>query len=50
VREPGRVAEDLRARGIDVDTRPGTGIRLSCHPCNLHDEVDRVVAELQRHV
>jgi selenocysteine lyase/cysteine desulfurase len=50
VREPGRVAEDLRARGIDVDTRPGTGIRLSCHPCNLHDEVDRVVAELRRHV
>jgi selenocysteine lyase/cysteine desulfurase len=50
VREPGRVAEDLRARGIDVDTRPGTGIRLSCHPCNLHDEVDRVVAELRRYV
>jgi len=49
VREPGRVADELRVRGIDVDTRPGTGIRLSCHPCNLHDEVDRVVAELRRY-
>lgn len=50
VREPARVASELRERGIDVDTRPGTGIRLSCHPCNLHDEVDRVLAELRRHV
>jgi selenocysteine lyase/cysteine desulfurase len=50
VRDPGRVAEQLRARGIDVDTRPGTGIRLSLHPCNLPDEVDHVVAELRRHV
>jgi selenocysteine lyase/cysteine desulfurase len=49
VRDPGRVAEQLRTRGIDVDTRPGTGIRLSLHPCNLHDEVDRVLAELRRH-
>ncbi|HEX3477024.1 MAG TPA: aminotransferase class V-fold PLP-dependent enzyme [Kofleriaceae bacterium] len=48
VRDPGRVAEQLRARGIDVDTRPGTGIRLSLHPCNLRDEVDRVLAELRR--
>jgi selenocysteine lyase/cysteine desulfurase len=50
VRDPGRVAEQLRARGIDVDTRPGTGIRLSLHPCNLRDEVDRVLAELRRGV
>jgi selenocysteine lyase/cysteine desulfurase len=49
VGDPGRVAERLRARGIDVDTRPGTGIRLSLHPCNLHDEVDRVLVELRRH-
>jgi selenocysteine lyase/cysteine desulfurase len=48
VRDPGRVAERLRARGIDVDTRPGTGIRLSLHPCNLPDEVDHVLAELRR--
>jgi selenocysteine lyase/cysteine desulfurase len=50
VRDPGRVAGQLRARGIDVDSRPGTGIRLSLHPCNLHDEVDRVLAELRRGV
>lgn len=49
VRDPGRVAEQLRTRGIDVDTRPGTGIRLSLHPCNLHDEVDHVLAQLRRH-
>ena len=49
VREPGRVVEELRARGIDLDTRPGKGIRLSCHPCNLHDEVDGVVGELRRY-
>jgi selenocysteine lyase/cysteine desulfurase len=49
VRDPGRVASELRARGIDVDTRPGTGIRLSCHPCNLDEEVDRVLGELRRH-
>jgi kynureninase len=50
VRDPARIAEQLRARGIDVDTRPGTGIRLSLHPCNLPDEVDRVLAELRRYV
>jgi kynureninase len=49
VRDPDRVAGQLRARGIDVDTRPGTGVRLSLHPCNLPDEVDRVLAELRRH-
>jgi len=46
VDDPGRVARELRDRGIDVDTRPGTGIRLSCHPCNLEDEIDRVLGEL----
>lgn len=46
--EPARVAEELRARSIDVDIRPGTGIRLSCHPCNLPQEIDRVVGELRR--
>ena len=49
VRDPARVAGELRDRGIDLDTRPGTGIRLSCHPCNLHDEVDRVLGELRRY-
>ena len=50
VPDPRRVAEQLRACGIDVDTRPGTGIRLALHPCNLHDEVDRVLAELRRYL
>ncbi len=49
VRDPERAASELSALGIDVDTRPGTGIRLSCHPCNLHDDVDRVLAELRRY-
>ena len=49
VRDPARVAGELRDRGIDLDSRPGTGIRLSCHPCNLHDEVDRVLGELRRY-
>jgi selenocysteine lyase/cysteine desulfurase len=49
VREPARVAAELAARGIDLDTRPGTGIRLSCHPCNLPDEIDRVLGELRRY-
>lgn len=48
VREPERVASDLRTQRIDVDTRPGTGIRLSCHPCNLHDDIDHVLTELRR--
>jgi len=46
VREPARVAAELRERGIDVDTRPGTGIRLSCHPCNTLEDCARVLAEL----
>ncbi|MBA3540451.1 MAG: aminotransferase class V-fold PLP-dependent enzyme [Deltaproteobacteria bacterium] len=46
VQEPNRVADVLRSRGIDVDTRPGTGIRLSAHPCVTEDDCDRVLAEL----
>ncbi|HEU4732079.1 MAG TPA: aminotransferase class V-fold PLP-dependent enzyme [Kofleriaceae bacterium] len=50
LRDPSRVASELRERGIDVDTRPGTGIRVSCHPCNLHEEIDRLLGELRRYV
>jgi kynureninase len=46
VREPDRVAATLRERGVDVDTRPGTGIRLSSHPCNTEQDIDRVLGEL----
>lgn len=48
VRDPSRVASELRERGIDVDTRPGTGIRLSAHPCNTVEDCERVLAELAR--
>lgn len=50
VRDAGRVADELRAKGIDVDTRPGTGIRLSCHPCNLHDDIDRALTALRPYI
>jgi kynureninase len=46
VREPERAAAALRERAIDVDTRPGTGVRLSAHPCNTEQDCDRVLAAL----
>lgn len=46
VPDPERTVLDLRARGVDVDTRPGTGIRLSAHPCNDEDDCDRALIEL----
>jgi kynureninase len=46
VRDPARTVAELRERGIDVDTRPGTGIRLSAHPCNTEQDCDRLLAEL----
>jgi len=48
VPDPDRRAEALRAQGIDVDTRPGTGVRMSCHPCNTIEECDRAVEALAR--
>jgi kynureninase len=46
--DPARTATELRGQGIDVDTRPGTGLRLSTHPCNTDEDCDRVLAELAR--
>jgi kynureninase len=46
VREPEAFAAALRDKGIDADTRPGTGIRLSAHPGNTDGDCDRVIAEL----
>lgn len=46
VRNAARIAAELRERGIDVDTRPGTGIRLSAHPCNTLEDCALVLAEL----
>lgn len=43
VSEPERRAARLGERGIDVDTRPGTGVRMSCHPCNTVEECERAV-------
>jgi hypothetical protein len=48
VSDPERRAEALRAQGIDVDTRPGTGVRMSCHPCITVEECDRAVEALAR--
>jgi selenocysteine lyase/cysteine desulfurase len=43
---PAAIAESLATQGIDVDTRPGTGLRVSCHPCNTHGDVDRLLTAL----
>lgn len=51
VDSPERLAGELGQRGIDVDTRPGTGIRMSCHPCNTIEDCDRAmhaIAQLRR--
>jgi kynureninase len=43
VPDPKQIASLLDAQGVDVDTRPGTGIRLSCHPGNTIADVDRAM-------
>ena len=48
VPEPARVTAALRELAIDVDTRPGTGIRMSAHPCNSESDCDRVLEQLAR--
>jgi kynureninase len=42
-----RVVGVLGERGIDVDTRPGIGLRISCHPCNTYEDCDRLLAALR---
>jgi kynureninase len=37
------IAESLEERGIDVDYRPGAGIRLAPHFCHREDECDKVI-------
>jgi kynureninase len=46
VDDPEGVAALLRERAIDVDTRPGTGVRMSCHPCVSDGDVARLLDEL----
>jgi kynureninase len=42
------VVERMASLGIDIDTRPGAGVRVAPHPCNTEEECDRVVDELAR--
>ncbi|MFO0757890.1 MAG: aminotransferase class V-fold PLP-dependent enzyme [Byssovorax sp.] len=37
------VVEALEARGIDIDYRPGAGLRIAPHFCHREDECDRVI-------
>jgi len=48
VPEAARVAKTLNARDFIVDHRPGVGIRLSPHFYNTKDEVDAMMAEIDR--
>jgi len=43
-----KVAEILNAHDILVDYRPHAGIRISPHFCNTPDEIDRVIAQIER--
>ena len=44
--DPKGAMQALADRGVDVDTRPGSGIRVSPHPCMTEDECDRLLQEL----
>lgn len=46
VDDPKAIAERLAFANIDVDTRPGIGLRVSCHPCNTIEDIDRLLAAL----
>jgi kynureninase len=50
VDEPCTVVSRLAEQGIDIDSRPGAGIRVSPHPCCTEEECERVVAALARQV
>lgn len=41
-----RVVELLSEDAIDIDTRPGAGIRIGPHPCTSFEECDRLVDRL----
>jgi kynureninase len=40
------VSQELLARDVVIDYRPGAGIRVAPHFYNTDDEVDRVVHEV----
>lgn len=47
VADPVRAVAELRELGIDADTRPGTGIRFSLHPCNNDDDIAAAASYLR---
>jgi kynureninase len=47
VADPVRAVSELRDLGVDADTRPGTGIRFSAHPCNDDHDIAVAVAYLR---
>src|SRR5262245_30539156 len=47
VPDAARVCEELSARGVIVDWRPGVGLRVGPHFYNNEDDVDRALAEIE---
>ena len=43
----GRVTQELIARGVIVDFRPGAGIRLAPHFYNTESEIDHAVQTME---
>ncbi|NUP06104.1 MAG: aminotransferase class V-fold PLP-dependent enzyme [Polyangiaceae bacterium] len=43
-----KIVSSLAELGIDVDYRPGAGVRVGAHPCATEDECDRLVDHLAR--
>ncbi len=46
VENPGQIEAALGARGIDVDSRPQAGLRISPHFCNTLEECDQVISAI----
>jgi selenocysteine lyase/cysteine desulfurase len=40
------LADQFAARGVDIDFRPGAGLRIGPHPCQTEEECDRVLDTL----
>jgi len=48
VAEPARVVRELAAQGMDIDTRPGAGVRVGPFPCMSERECDDVVGAMSQ--
>jgi kynureninase len=46
--DPERLVDALAEEGIDVDARPGAGVRIGPHPCLHDEECDRLVERILR--